>query len=243
MTAQIFASRTSINLSCAALCLIATLIAPSTFAAGDPWEKMNRGVFGFNDWADRSLLRPVAKGYVRITPSFVQQGVSNFFDNVGTPAVALNQLLQRKPRLALSDLGRFVVNTTVGIGGLFDVGSRVGLLEHDEDFGQTFAVWGVREGNYLVLPLLGSSSIRNATGRVFDWAVNPMRFLSDPEVYYAMALSTVDLRAELLSVDQLVTGDEYLFLRDTYQQRRQFLINDGVIEDDPFADDDFDEDF
>lgn len=224
-------------------CVIAVIAAPVAHGAGDPWEKMNRGIFSFNDWTDRTVLRPVASGYVKVTPSLLRQGVSNFLDNIGTPAVALNQLLQGKPRLALSDFGRFVVNTTIGVGGIFDVGTRVGLSEHDEDFGQTFAVWGVGEGNYLVIPLLGSSSVRNATGRVFDWAVNPLRFLSEPDVYYANAIWAVDLRAELLNVDQLVTGDEYLFLRDTYQQRRQFLINDGVIEDDPFSDDGFDEDF
>ena len=211
--------------------------------AGDPWESVNRRIHGFNHWADASILRPVAVGYTKVTPKFVRRGISNFLDNVGTPAVALNQLLQGKPRLAMSDTGRFIVNTTVGIGGLFDVGTRVGLAEHEEDFGQTFGKWGIGTGNYLVLPFLGSSSVRNFSGQILDNAINPLRFLSPPDNYIAGAVSVIDLRAELLAVDSLVTGDQYIFLRDAFQQRRQFLLDDGAIADDAFDDDGFDEEF
>jgi len=229
----------------AAVVALVLTLSPHVVMAdeGDPWESTNRRVHGFNHWADASILRPIASGYTKITPKFIRRGISNFLDNVGTPAVAINQLLQGKPRLALSDTGRFIVNSTVGIGGLFDVGSRVGLAEHEEDFGQTFGKWGIGSGNYVVLPLLGSSSIRNATGQLLDAAINPLRFLSSPDNYIAGTVAVIDLRAELLAVDSLVTGDEYIFLRDAFQQRRQFLIDDGELGEDAFDDDGFDEEF
>lgn len=230
------------NLPAAVVLMVLTASLPAY--AADPWEKMNRGIYRFNDFTDRVLLKPVAKFYKRFTPQVVRQGVSNVFDNLGTPAVAVNQLLQGKPVASASDLGRFVLNTTVGIGGLFDVASAAGLEEHDEDFGQTFGVWGAGSGNYLVLPFLGSSNVRDATGTVLDMFTNPIRLIDSPEVRWATgALYVVDLRAQLLSAESLLVGDEYLFLRDSYSQRRAYLISDGEIEDDPFAEDEFEEDF
>ncbi len=208
----------------------------------DPWEGMNRGVYRFNDWTDRYLLKPVAKTYVNVVPGLIRRGIGNIFDNLGTPAVALNQLLQGKGRTALSDTGRFVVNTTLGVGGIFDVASGAGLPAHQEDFGQTFGVWGAGSGAYVVIPFLGSSSVRDGVGQVFNLFTNPVGYLSLPrERYPVAALSVIDLRADLLSVESLVVGDEYLFLRDAYLQRREFLVNDGVVEDDPFAADEFDD--
>ncbi len=222
----------------AALCLVA-----QASLAADPWEKVNRPVFSFNDWTDRHVLRPVAKGYTKVVPRFLRRGIGNIFDNVGTPAVALNQLLQGKPRASLSDTGRFLVNTTLGLGGIFDVATEVGLAEHEEDFGQTFGVWGIDSGNYVMIPFRGSSNVRDTVGLVLDTVVNPLRLISPTETRAAVvALSVVDLRAELLSVDQLVVGERYVFFRDAYEQRRDFLISDGVLDDDAFGDDGFGDD-
>lgn len=209
----------------------------------DPWQGMNRGIYKFNDWTDRYLLKPVAKTYVKVLPGVVRQGIGNIFANLATPGVAINQLLQGKPKDSLSDTGRFFINTTIGLGGIFDVATEVGLAEHQEDFGQTFGVWGVQSGRYLVLPFLGSSSVRDGVGQVFNMFTNPVGYLSLPrERYPVAALYVVDVRADLLSVESLVIGDEYLFLRDAYLQRREFLVNDGELDDDPFADDGFDDD-
>ncbi len=216
--------------------------AATPVLAEDPWESVNRPIFKFNDWTDKWVLRPIANGYSKVVPRFMRRGVSNVFDNIGTPAVALNQLLQGKPRKSLSDTGRFFVNTTLGLGGLFDVATQVGLAEHEEDFGQTFGVWGAGSGNYVVLPFRGSSNVRDAMGLVFDTVVNPLRLISHTETRAAVvALSVIDLRAELLGVDQLVVGERYVFFRDAYDQRRDFLILDGRVDEDTF-DDGFDVD-
>ena len=206
----------------------------------DPWIGMNRGIYGFNDKLDTWFLRPVASGYDKIMPDPFQKGVSNVFDNIGTPAVAINQFLQGKPGAGTVDVGRFLINTTIGLLGLFDVAYQMGLKQHEEDFGQTLAVWGVAQGPYLIIPLRGSSTVTHAGGMIVDSFLNPIRFLrpvSHRNVVYA--LSFVDLRARLLGIEGLISGDEYLFIRDAYLQQRTYLINDGEIEDDPFLDDEF----
>ena len=232
----------------AALCLSLSLslslgLMPSAlWAADDPWEPLNRKVFNFNEWADSKLLRPVAVAYDRWLPTPLRRGVGNVFDNVFTPAVALNQMLQGKPRRSLSDVGRFVLNSTVGLAGLFDVATPLGLPKHDEDFGQTFAVWGAGPGRYVVIPFYGPSNVRDSLGLVVSGLLNPIRFISPNQDRTAVsALYVLDLRADLLGVDELVTGDKYLFRKDTFEQRRLFLINDGVSDDDPFLTDGFDE--
>jgi phospholipid-binding lipoprotein MlaA len=211
-----------------------------SFANTDPWEGMNRGIYGFNDRVDTYFLRPVAKAYGKL-PRPVRRGVGNFFTNLQEPANALNQLLQGKPVRSLSDGGRFLVNSTLGIGGLIDVATPVGLQAHQEDFGQTLGRWGLASGNYLVLPFAGSSSMRDALGRVVDMFTNPVGYLEPDAHRYALgAIYVVDLREELLSAEKLIVGDEYVFIRDSYLQRRSYLVNDGAIEDDGF--DDFDDD-
>ncbi|MEM7078903.1 MAG: VacJ family lipoprotein [Pseudomonadota bacterium] len=228
-----------------ALLVALTLSAatPAMADTADGWEGLNRKTFAFNDWADRRVLRPVAKGYTQIIPKPARIGVHNFFTNLFTPTVVVNQFLQGKPLRGTSDLGRFLLNSSVGIGGLFDVATHVGLPEHQEDFGQTLGVWGVPPGNYTVLPLLGSSNVRDTVSRAVDSMTNPLRFLRPVEHRYSLlALSVIDLRAELLKVDQLVVGDEYVFLREAYSQRREFLINDGEFSEDGF-DDDFGDEF
>ena len=206
----------------------------------DPWIGMNRGLYGFNDALDTWFLRPIASGYDKIMPDPFQRGVSNVFDNIGTPAVAINQFLQGKPGAGSVDVGRFLINSTIGLLGLFDVANQMGLRQHEEDFGQTLAVWGLPQGPYLIVPLRGSSTVTHAGGMIVDAFLNPVRFLrpvSHRNVVYG--LSFVDLRARLLGAEALISGDEYLFIREAFLQRRTYLINDGEIEEDSFLDDDF----
>lgn len=233
-------SCTRARLECLLIATIAVLGAPHALAdeAADPWEGMNRKVQAFNDTADRFVLKPVAKGYRAVTPKPVRRGVGNFFTNLLTPVVALNQLLQGKPKEGGTDVMRFLVNTTLGVGGLFDVSSKVGLAAHEEDFDQTFARWGVGSGPYLVLPFLGPSTVRGGFGSFVGLFTNPVRYVDDASVRYALAsLYLVDGRAQLLDVEELLGGDRYTFMRDAYLQRRAFLINDGAVADDPFLDD------
>lgn len=205
----------------------------------DPLEPVNRKIFVFNDTVDRWVLKPVAQGYDRLTPDPVQDRITNVFENLQTPAIALNQLLQGKPKRSLSDLTRFVVNTTVGLGGMFDIAGRNGLPRHNEDFGQTFAMWaGGHQGAYLTLPFRGPATVSHAVGMVFDGLTNPLRLVSPRrDQILLFGLDVIDTRASLLTTEQLVSGDRYLFIRDAYLQSRAFEINDGEIEDDPFLDD------
>jgi phospholipid-binding lipoprotein MlaA len=215
------------------------LFSPHAGAAEvrDPLEPFNRKIFAFNQEVDRLVLKPVAQGYEYILPRFVRTGINNFFDNLLYPTVFVNQFLQGKFRLAVQDFGRFAINSTMGIGGLFDVASEVGLMEHDEDFGQTFGVWGMTPGPYLVVPLWGPSTLRDGIGEVAGLYTNPMFYLEDETTrYVAFGLSLIDTRAELLGAEKLLSGDEYLFMRDAYLQRRDFLINDGEQTNDPFLD-------
>jgi phospholipid-binding lipoprotein MlaA len=227
-----------------ALACLAVAAAPRTQADNvDPLEPVNRKVFWVNDTADRWVIRPVAKGYDRFVPGPLKRGVHNVLVNLGTPAVALNQFLQGKPRQGASDTGRFLLNSTVGILGLFDVASRGGLPRHDEDFGQTFGVWGIGSGPFLMLPARGPATVTDAVGSVLDFFTNPLNLITPSrDRYVAIGVDALDTRVQLLSVDGLISGDPYLFMRDAYLQRRQFLINDGLIEDDPFLDD-FDDDY
>lgn len=210
----------------------------------DPWEGVNRKIYGFNDAVDRWVLKPVATGYDRVTPQPVQRGITNVFDNANTPVIALNQLLQGKPRRALEDFTRFIVNTTVGIGGIFDVAARNGLTRHDEDFGQTFARWGGGQGPFVTVPFRGPATTTHVAGMLLEAFTSPLRLISPTrDALLVGAVDVVDTRASLLSTEQLISGDRYLFIRDAYLQSRDYEIHDGELEDDPFLDsyDEFDE--
>lgn len=210
----------------------------------DPWEGFNRKVQGFNDWADRWFLRPVAVGYTKVVPSPVRTGVSNFYANLWLPLTIVNQLLQGKGGAALNDTGRFILNSTIGIGGLLDPATDAGLERHDEDFGQTFGRWGIPSGPYLVLPLLGPSTVRNGIGRVPDSYLFPPRYIDDTAWRYGVyGLYVIEARARLLSTEELITGDRYIFIRDAYLQNREYNVKDGNVdvEDDPFLEDDWEE--
>ena len=207
----------------------------------DPWQGLNRKIFGFNKFLDRWILKPVAKTYDWVLPDPLQRGVSNVFDNLLTPWVAANQFMQGKPRHGLSDLARFGLNTTLGLAGVFDVASHGGIRKHEEDFGQTLVVWGVPLGPYIMIPVLGPSTMTTAAGRVADSYANPIRYIEDSRTRYGvLALYIVNQRAQLLEAESLISGDEYLFIRDAYLQRRQFLVDDGKVEEDPFLDEEFD---
>lgn len=199
----------------------------------DPLERMNRHVFEFNDRVDRAVLKPVAQGYVALVPEPVRGCVSNFFANLGDVSNAANNLLQGKPVEAVSDICRIAINTTVGVLGCFDVASTMGLEKHNEDFGQTLGRWGFGSGAYLVLPLLGPSSVRDAVGRIPDTYVDPAN-AAGGEVRARntlFVLETIDLRARLLDAGRLLDAaalDKYRFTRDAYLQRRRNLVYDGI---------------
>lgn len=201
-------------------------------AARDPLEGFNRAMYTFNDKLDRYLLKPVAKGYRKVTPTPVRRSVSNFFGNLHDVPIMLNNLLQGKPKQAASDFSRFFVNSTIGIFGLFDVATKWELPKHDEDFGQTLAVWGVGSGPYLVLPFFGPSNMRDAPALVVDWETYPPNHMKDSGTRDKMfVLEVVDKRAQLLEagdiLEQAAGQDPYIFVREAYRQRRKYLIYDG----------------
>jgi phospholipid-binding lipoprotein MlaA len=222
----------------------------------DPWEEWNRGTQGFNDDVDAYIMKPVAEGYDYITPEFVSTSVSNFFSNLRDIGVTINDLLQLKFTQGSMDAGRFLVNTTAGIGGLIDVASMINLPKHDEDFGQTLGYWGVPSGPYLVLPFFGPSSPRGTLGLVGDAAMNPLSYtilvggslstVASLSATGARGVETVDTRANLINVEKLATEaaiDRYAFFRDAYLQRRRHLIYDGEVPEDKQYDFDVDIDF
>jgi len=211
----------------------------------DPLEGFNRAAYAFNDDLDRVILKPLATGYQKLVPEPINNSVTNFFSNLDDVVVLVNDLLQLKLEQSLSDLGRITVNTTVGIGGLFDVASHMDLPKHNEDFGQTLGYWGVGSGPYLVLPFLGPSTVRDGLALPVDWQLDPLVNIEDNDTYWgAIALRTIDSRAGLLRASRILDTaalDPYTFMRDAYLQRRQNLVYDGnpptsaIDEFDPFS--------
>lgn len=197
----------------------------------DPLEGFNRVMFSFNDLLDRAFVKPLAEGYSLIVPAPMDKGVTNFFNNLEDITSAINSLLQFKIAHAATNLTRVVVNTTVGIGGLFDVASHLDLQRHEEDFGQTLGTWGVASGPYLVLPVLGPSSGRDAIGVVVDWFTDPVTYVQDDTVRWSLrGLDLVETRASLLNASRVVDQaalDPYAFVRDVYLQRRRSVVYDG----------------
>jgi phospholipid-binding lipoprotein MlaA len=196
----------------------------------DPWQRMNRGVFWFNDRADRYVLEPVAKGWDFVVPEPVEESISNFFANVRFPVIFFNNLLQGKVQPAVIDVGRFMVNTTFGVAGFFDPATIWGLPRHNEDFGQTLGWWGVPPGPYLVLPLLGASNPRDTGGIPVDYvlSITPL-FLDSFWWTGAGVINIVNARAQIIDEVQQAKEaslDYYVFVRNAYYQRREALIND-----------------
>ncbi|OED47512.1 hypothetical protein ACH42_02900 [Endozoicomonas sp. (ex Bugula neritina AB1)] len=209
------------------------LSAADPVSYDDPWEDVNRAVFDFNDALDTFTLKPIAKGYNYITPKPVQSMVGNFFSNLGEVRNAANAGLQLKPKEAFTSLSRLAINSTIGMLGLIDVASPMGIEQKYNDFGLTFAHWGAPSGPYVVLPLLGSSTLRDGLGRLPDTYSNPITY-HEPERdrWIAWGLGLVNTRAKLLGAEELIVGDRYTFIRDTYLQRREFLITGEQPEDD-----------
>ena len=206
----------------------------------DPWESWNRGVYKVNDKLDRAVAKPVARTYVRIVPRFIRTGVTNFFDNLDTPTVMINDALQGKLLAAGNDLGRFLFNSTIGLAGLLDPATAAGMDKNNEDFGQTLGHWGVHAGPFVELPLLGPSDLRDAPARVVDTYTNPRQYVKNNWVRYGLWLpSLVDKRARLLPLDETLQHvyDPYAFVRDAYLQRRAYLVSDGKsTEEEPLID-------
>jgi phospholipid-binding lipoprotein MlaA len=217
-----------------ALCALSSLLGACAHTPADdpadPLETVNRGIYVFNEKADHYGLRPVAKGYDTVMPDVARQGVRNFLSNLFYPTVVVNDLLQAKGTQGAQDLCRFVINTTVGLGGLFDVATRGGLTANDEDFGQTLGYWGVGPGWYLMIPFLGPSDNRDFVGRVVDYGSNPLVYVNEPVASYGIsALNAVDTRAGLLSADKFMAQqmDRYVFVRSIYLQNRNAKVYDG----------------
>lgn len=201
-------------------------------AAGrDPLEPVNRAVFRFNEEVDRAVLKPVARGYRDVVPEEMRNLVGNFFGNLADLWTAANQLLQGKPGKAASDLSRFVINSTLGFAGIADIATPAGFEKHNEDFGQTLGRWGIPAGPYLVLPLLGPSSLRDAPALVADYRGDlVMAIDSEGRRNNSALLRVVDTRASLLKLERVVEGaalDRYSFVRDGYLQRRRNQVYDG----------------
>ncbi len=202
----------------------------TTVANKDPLEGINRGVYKFNDVADKAVIKPVAGAYKAVTPVPVRSGINNFFTNLGTLVTTVNQLLQFKFNEAADSAGRFVINSTFGIAGLIDVASMDGVKQYNEDFGKTLGHYGVGDGAYLVLPFLGPSTVRDTGGLVVDsYAFDPLGYIDSPSVRNSLvATKFLDKRAQYLPASDLVDDaalDPYVFMRDAYLQRRHLQIN------------------
>lgn len=227
------ALRSSVWTSCLLLLSLLTgcATAPGRTASDDPLQGFNRGVYKFNDTLDRAAVKPVARGYQKITPQWFRTGISNFFSNLSEPWTMVNDLLQGKPRMMAQDTSRFVLNTIVGLGGFIDVAQKLELARHDEDFGQTLAVWGVPSGPYLMLPFFGPSTVRDGFGRIPDYYSAPQRNLDLPwETRTGLTtLDVIQSRERLLRVEDTLNQayDKYGVVRDAWLQRREYQIYDG----------------
>ncbi|MBU3558147.1 VacJ family lipoprotein [Polynucleobacter sp. Nonnen-W13] len=226
------------------LSLVAGMVGCASIPAGvepsphDPWEPFNRSVFEFNEGLDTYLLKPVVAGYRFVLPEFVRDGIYNFFSNYSDIYTALQNLLQGKPDYAFSDLMRVVVNTTFGLGGLIDMATPGGLPKHKEDWGQTFGVWGIPSGPYVVLPFFGPSNVRDTFGTAADLESDYLfRLLPDVALRNSLTgLRVVNARNTYYEAGDLLDGaaiDKYSFVRDAYIQRRAYQINEGRDDEEP----------
>ena len=222
------------------LILSSALSACSTMPSqdkNDPWESWNRDVHDFNKDVDDVILKPVAKGYQDITPNPVDESISNVFSNINDIGVTINDFLQLKLVQGGMDASRFLINTTAGVVGIFDVASMIDLPKHNEDFGQTLGFWGVPSGGYMVLPFLGASSPRDTVGLIGDALFNPLTYVSffggfaaNAASAAATAVDVADTRSDLMSSDKILNEasvDRYDFVKNAYKQRREYLIHDG----------------
>jgi phospholipid-binding lipoprotein MlaA len=219
--------------------ILLLLFSPFTYAEIDPFQNINEKTHNLNQTLDLQVASPVARFYKRITPDFLEKGITNFTHNIEDLSIGINNILQGKFNEGLSDFSRFTLNTSIGLLGFIDIASDLGLTKHDEDFGQTLAVWGVPDGPYLVLPGLGPSTTRDTLAMIPDAFLTPLWLIDHDRTSYSLtAIDLIDTRARYLGLESVVIGDEYLFYRDAYLQSRNFEIKDGEVEDDF---DDFDD--
>lgn len=202
----------------------------------DPWQSWNRKVHAFNKSVDTWFFKPVAQGYRTVTPQWADDALTRFFSNLEEPMNLVNNGLQGKGKAAATDLGRLTVNTVTSLG-FADVATRMGLPRSDEDFGQTLGAWGIPAGNYVVLPFMGPSTLRDTAALPVDSLLKPGNYVEPDSVALGLfVLEKVDFRADLIPLEKVLEGDEYLFIRDLYLQRREFLVKDGKVRDE-FLDD------
>ena len=219
--------------------ILLLLLSPFTYAEVDPFQNINEKTHDLNQTLDLQVASPVARFYKRITPDFLEKGITNFTHNIEDLSIGINNILQGKFNEGLSDFSRFTLNTSIGLLGFIDIASDLGLTKHDEDFGQTLAVWGVPDGPYLVLPGLGPSTTRDTLAMIPDAFLTPLWLIDHDRTSYSLTtIDLIDTRARYLGLESVVIGDEYLFYRDAYLQSRNFEIKDGEVEDDF---DDFDD--
>ena len=204
----------------------------------DPFEDLNRDIFIFNEKLDEKLLKPAAIAYRKVTPQFARSGVTNFFNNLEEIDTTINQVLQGEIKYAFNDAGRFVINTTIGLFGLIDVASKMGLERHEEDFGQTLGVWGFDSGPYIMIPFLGPSNPRDLLSRPISSFLSGTFAMEDDDVKITLVgIDALETRERLLDAETLIIGDKYIFVKDAYVQSREYEINNGSTEDDEFLDD------
>ena len=209
----------------------------------DPLESLNRSIYAFNESLDEVILEPAADGYDYITPNMLQKGFNNFFYNINYPVTIINQLLQGNIEEALQDTLRFSINSSIGVFGLFDPASSMGLPQHDEDFGQTLAVWGVKEGPYLMLPFFGPKTLRSLTGDFTDVLFNPLLNINDTNLKMKVNLINIfQDRSDLSALEEELDNsfDPYQLIKDSYTQNRLYKIHNGVITEDDEEEVDFD---
>ena len=204
----------------------------------DPFEDLNRDIFIFNEKLDEKLLKPAAITYRKVTPQFARTGVTNFFNNLEEIDTTINQILQGEIKYAFNDAGRFVINSTIGLFGLIDVASKMGLERHEEDFGQTLGVWGFDSGPYIMIPFLGPSNPRDLLSRPISSFLSGTFAMEDNDVKITLVgIDALETRERLLDAETLIIGDKYIFVKDAYIQSREYEINNGSTEDDEFLDD------
>ena len=203
----------------------------------DPFENLNRKTFEFNENLDENFVMPLAEAYSKFPPK-IKIGISNFFNNLEEVDTFVNQLLQGKPKQSINDLTRFLINTTVGLGGFIDVASKIGLERHEEDFGQTLAVWGVGQGPYIMLPVLGPSTLRDTLSRPVSSFLSVTFHMTETDVNIALkGIDAIETREKLLGIESLLSGDKYSFVKDAYIQSMMYEIKDGIDVKDDFIDD------
>ena len=227
------------------LCLILSILfmCTSVISNNDPLEDINRTTLLLNQQLDKAIATPVAMFYGKITPDIVELGIYNAISNIDDINISINNILQGKFKDGFSDILRFTINSSIGLGGFIDVASKMGFKKHDEDFGQTLAVWGVPHGPYIMLPGLGPSSLRDTIGMIPDAFLSPSILLDhEPTIYSLKFLDLIDTRSRYLGLETIVIGEEYLFIKDAYYQNRKYDTFDGNVEDDFDTFDEWDSD-